>query len=64
MNSQYSARVPLLLPIACEYSHIINGRSCFPDFAYAITAPIAGYIGQIMSVTPTPFRQSPLIAPS
>ena len=29
--SQYSARVPLLLPIACEYSHRISGWRWRPD---------------------------------
>ena len=31
--SQYSASVPLLLPMACEYSHMINGCRCRPDLA-------------------------------
>ena len=36
--SQYSASVPLLLPIACEYSHMISGCRCSPERAWATIA--------------------------
>ena len=62
--SQYSASVPLELPIACEYSHMISGRRCGPFVACATSAPIAGYMGQVMSVTRWSAAQSNRIAPS
>ena len=51
MASQYSARVPLLLPMACEYSHMIRGWRWRPERACATMASMGGYIGQAMSVT-------------
>ena len=56
--SQYSASVPLLLPIACEYSHMISGWRCRPDRACATIAAIVGYIGQVRSLTPWSLVQS------
>ena len=50
MACQYSARVPLLLPMACEYSHMISGLVCRPEVAWATIAEIGGYIGQTRSV--------------
>jgi len=44
------ARVPLLLPMACEYSHMISGWRCRPDRAWATIAEMGGYIGQVMSL--------------
>ncbi len=64
MASQYSARVPLLLPIAWEYSHMMSGRRWSPDRAWATIASIGGYIGQVMSVAATSAVQSNLMAPS
>ena len=43
--SQYSASVPLLLPIAWLNSHMISGCRCAPDRAWATIAAIGGYIG-------------------
>ncbi len=54
MASQYSARVPLLLPMACEYSHMMSGRSRRPEVANSTMALMAGYIGQTRSVTARP----------
>ena len=47
---QYSASVPLLLPMACEYSHMISGWCCRPDPAWATSDEMGGYIGQVMSL--------------
>jgi len=62
--SQYSASVPLLLPIAWENSHMISGRFWRPERAWATIASIAGYIGQTMSDAAAPAVQSNLMAPS
>ena len=48
--SQYSASVPLLLPIACEYSHMMNGYRWRPERACATIAEMGGYMGQAMSL--------------
>ena len=48
--SQYSASVPLLLPIACEYSHMISGWRWRPEAACPTIAAIGGYIGQVTSL--------------
>ena len=37
MAAQCSASVPLLLPMACEYSHRISGRVCRPERACSTT---------------------------
>ena len=62
--SQYSASVPLLLPMACEYSHRMSGRCCVPDSAWSTIDPMGGYIGQMMSVTFRAADQSKRMAPS
>ena len=62
--SQYSASVPLLLPIACEYSHMISGWRCLPDRAWATIHCTGGYIGQVMSLTRWSLVQSKRMAPS
>ncbi len=62
--SQYSASVPLLLPIACENSHMISGWRCWPPCAWATIAGIGGYIGHRRSLAVWPLDQSNLIAPS
>src|SRR5579864_118965 len=49
--SQYSPRHPLLLPIACEYSHIISGWRWLPERSCSAIAEMRGYIGQVMSLT-------------
>ena len=64
MASQYSASVPLLLPIACEYSHMISGWRWSPERAWSTIAAIGGYIGQVRSLTPWSLVQSKRIAPS
>ena len=64
MASQYSARVPLLLPMAWEYSHMMSGRSRRPEVANSTMALMAGYIGQTRSVTRAPPDQSKRMAPS
>ncbi len=64
MASQYSARVPLLLPIAWLNSHMISGCRCAPDAACATIASIGGYIGHAMSLAVCGPPQSNLIAPS
>src|SRR5438093_463555 len=46
--SQYSASVPLLLPIACEYSHMMSGCRWLPDRAWATIDEMAGYIGRVV----------------
>ena len=61
---QYSASVPLLLPIACEYSHITSGWRCRPERACATIASIGGYIGQTRSLAVWSDDQSNMIAPS
>jgi len=62
--SQYSASVPLLLPIAWEYSHRISGRTCASERVWATIASIVGYIGQARSLAPCSAAQSNLIEPS
>ena len=62
--SQYSASVPLPLPIACEYSHMISGQRWRPERACSTIAPISGYIGQRMSLASWSAVQSQRIAPS
>ena len=64
MASQYSASVPLLLPMACEYSHMMSGRVSRPERANSTMALMAGYMGQTMSVTRSPPAQSKRMAPS
>ena len=64
MASQYSASVPLLLPIACEYSHMISGFRWSPERAWSTIAPISGYIGHRMSLAPWSSVQSQRMAPS
>ena len=44
MTSQYSWRLPPLLPIMCAYSHMISGRAGFV-FAYASSMYGRAYIG-------------------
>ena len=61
---QYSARLPLLLPIAWEYSHWMSGCRCFPERACATIASIVAYIGQVMSLAVWSLVQSNMIAPS
>ncbi len=58
MASQYSASVPLLLPIAWLNSHMISGWRCSPDRAWSTIAEIGGYIGQVRSLTPWSLVQS------
>ena len=62
--SQYSASVPLLLPIAWLNSHMISGWRCAPERAWATSAAIGGYIGQMRSLAVWSLDQSNLIAPS
>ena len=62
--AQYSASVPLLLPIACEYSHMISGWSWVPFVAWSTIEAIVGYIGHVMSVAVWALVQSKRIAPS
>ena len=62
--SQYSASVPLLLPIAWENSHMISGWRWVPERACATIAEIGGYIGQVMSLTRWSLAQPNRIAPS
>ena len=62
--AQYSASVPLLLPMACEYSHMTSGWRCRPDLAWATIAEMGGYIGQTKSLTRWSLDQSQRIAPS
>ena len=62
--SQYSASVPLLLPMAWEYSHMISGWRCFPEAAWAASEAIGGYIGQVRSEAVCGHDQSNMIAPS
>ena len=64
MASQYSARVPLLLPMACENSHMMSGCRWRPDRAWAMIASMEGYIGQAMSLTVWSLAQSKRMAPS
>ena len=62
--SQYSARVPLLLPIAWLNSHITSGCRCAPERAWATSEAIGGYIGHSRSLAVSADDQSNLIAPS
>ena len=62
--SQYSASVPLLLPIAWLNSHITSGCRWAPLVAWATSAAIGGYIGQVRSLTRWSLDQSRRIAPS
>ena len=62
--SQYSASVPLLLPIAWLNSHITSGWRWAPEVAWATSAAIGGYIGHTMSLAVWPLAQSKRIAPS
>ena len=62
--SQYSASVPLLLPIAWLNSHITSGWRCSPPVAWATRAAIGGYMGQVRSLTRWSLAQSYRIAPS
>ncbi len=64
MAAQWSARVPLLLPIACEYSHWINGLVCSPDSACATQSSSGAYIGHAMSEARSGSAQPRLAAPS
>ncbi len=48
--SKYSPRQPLLLPIACEYSHKISGRQSRVVRAHSTISETAEYIGQTRSV--------------
>ena len=56
--SQYSASVPLLLPIAWLNSHMISGCRWRPDRAWPTIAEIGGYIGQVRSLMPWSLVQS------
>jgi hypothetical protein len=64
MASQYCASVPLLLPIACEYSQRMRGLVCWPDEACATISSMDEYIGQTMSLAAWSAQKSSLIAPS
>ena len=50
--------------MACEYSHMISGRSSVFVSAHSTIFSSSGYIGQTTSVTRWPPDQSRLIAPS
>ena len=58
MASQYSASVPLLLPIAWLNSHMISGWRWSPDRAWSTIDAIDGYIGQVRSLMPWSLAQS------
>ena len=62
--AQYSASVPLLLPIAWEYSHMISGCRCVPFVAWSTIEAIVGYIGDVKSLAVWGLVQSARIAPS
>ncbi|CAM5591626.1 hypothetical protein SCANM63S_07264 [Streptomyces canarius] len=64
MAAQWSASVPLLLPIACEYSHWISGLVCCPDSAWARHSSSGAYMGQAMSDATSGSAQPRLAAPS
>ncbi len=64
MAAQWSASVPLLLPIACEYSHWMSGLVCVPDMACAMHSGSGAYIGQAMSEATSGSAQPSLAAPS
>ncbi len=64
MASQWSASVPLLLPMACEYSHWMSGLVWVPDMACARHSWSGAYIGQAMSEDRSGSAQPSLAAPS
>lgn len=64
MAAQWSASVPLLLPMACEYSHWMSGLVCFPESAWARQSSSDAYIGQAMSEATSGSAQPSLAAPS
>lgn len=64
MAAQWSASVPLLFPMACEYSHWMSGLVCSPDRACATQSSMGAYMGQAMSEASAGSAQSSLAAPS
>ena len=55
--SQYSARQPLPLPMAWEYSHRITGRVCSPLVAWLTSCSIEAYMGTVRSDAAAPAFQ-------
>ncbi len=64
MAAQWSASVPLLLPMACEYSHWMSGLVCSPERACATQSSSGAYIGHAMSEASPGSAQPSLAAPS